>query len=963
MGDNAMITFLLRKIWKNKWLVTCLLVGNILLIGVVSATPLYTQATMQRILQQDLRQLQYEQNQHPAIVSVGLTFNIAGQEQDPSSFQYMYDVLKDDILNTFDIPVIETYISHSMVGWRVHVEDRGDRIWERTLVLSGTDPTRYYDRINLMHGRMPSDTLVVGPNGYIIEALAMDATLLNQDLLLDELLPVNNVRSPRSPYTIQVVGIFELSDETGLYWTSTRRNFSDTLIISNQLVYSFIENYTHNYRIVSRVHYLLDPSEFMVHEIDHYLNSIEALNERLNFDDSPWAFSVNFDQVLTTHGVRTAPLMTTLWVLQVPLYVLLAFYIYMVSRQILMLEQNEIAVLGSRGVSRRQVIGVYSLQGLLIAMISMPVGIALGVVFCRLLGASSGFLYLVQRAALTVEVTSIIVLYAAAAMFLSFLTMIIPVIGFSRVNIVAHKQEKRGQVRKKSLWQRFFIDILCLIAALYGLFNFNNQREIVAAVERDVPSVDPLLFLSSSLFIIGAGLFALRLFPYLIKIIFLLRQKSWYPKSYVALIRVVRSAGEEQFIMIFLVITLAVGIFSAHAARTVNTNNEHRIQYLSGADVVFQEQWRNNIPQIPQGIDEQFLVHMPAQIVYTEPDFERFTHFDEVTALTRVQNHQVAIITQNSRVYDVQLMGIETNTFGETIWFRDDLLPIHINYFLNILAITTNGVLLSDNFRTQLNYDIGDVITIRNDYSDNPSITFITELEIVGFVEYWPGFSNVERVTLATGEVVQAQQYLAIANIGQLQAVWGMLPYQVWMRTNTDSNRFIYDFQAEHELRFIFFSDSSAAIVSSRSDPIIQGTNGVLTMSFIVTLLICFAGFMIYWVLSIRARVLQFGIYRAMGMGVKSIIGLLVNEQLLITLTAIAIGAIVGEIAARLYVPLIQMSYSAADQVIPLLVVTVTQDYVNLYFVIGIMVLVCLVTLGIYITRIKVTQALKLGED
>ena len=415
--------------------------------------------------------------------------------------------------------------------------------------------------------------------------------------------------------------------------------------------------------------------------------------------------------------------------------------------------------------------------------------------------------------------------------------------------------------------------------------------------------------------------------------------------------------------MIFLVITMAVGIFNAHAARTINTNNEHRIRYLAGADVVFQEWWRNNILQVAGGIGVFDPVPVVEQVVYTVPDFERFTGFDEVEAISRVQRHEVIVTAADSRVDNVQLMGIETNTFGETVWFRDDLLMIHMNYFLNILAENANGVLLSDNFRTHLGYRIGDVISLRYEYLHYPQIIFNAPFEIVGFVEYWPGFAPVERVVLATGETVQARQYLAVANLVQLQTNWGMLPYQVWMRTNTESNMFIYDFQQEHNLQFIYFNDSDAAIVANRLEPIVQGTNGVLTMSFIVTLLMCFVGFLIYWILSIRARVLQFGVYRAMGMSARSIFGLLVNEQLLITVTAIAIGAAVGELVARLFVPLIQLSYTAAAQVIPLVVVTTTRDYVNLYSFVGFMILVCLGILIFYVARIKVAQALKLGED
>jgi putative ABC transport system permease protein len=100
-----------------------------------------------------------------------------------------------------------------------------------------------------------------------------------------------------------------------------------------------------------------------------------------------------------------------------------------------------------------------------------------------------------------------------------------------------------------------------------------------------------------------------------------------------------------------------------------------------------------------------------------------------------------------------------------------------------------------------------------------------------------------------------------------------------------------------------------------------------------------------------------------MGMSTSSLIWQLISEQFFITFTAIVIGAAVGEISARLFVPLIQISYSAAEQVIPLMVVTDPRDYINLYTVIGIMIFISLLILGIYISRIKIAQVLRLGED
>jgi putative ABC transport system permease protein len=95
----------------------------------------------------------------------------------------------------------------------------------------------------------------------------------------------------------------------------------------------------------------------------------------------------------------------------------------------------------------------------------------------------------------------------------------------------------------------------------------------------------------------------------------------------------------------------------------------------------------------------------------------------------------------------------------------------------------------------------------------------------------------------------------------------------------------------------------------------------------------------------------------------RGLVGLLVSEQILITFTAIALGVAVGEAAARLYVPLIQISYTAAERVIPLIQVREMRDYANMYGVIGIMVALCLSVLAGFVLKIKIAQALKLGED
>ena len=71
-----MINFLAKKIWKNKWLMLCLLFGNIMLVGVTASVPLFTQATMQRVFQEDFRNVLETRNTFPAIMQLRYNFNM-----------------------------------------------------------------------------------------------------------------------------------------------------------------------------------------------------------------------------------------------------------------------------------------------------------------------------------------------------------------------------------------------------------------------------------------------------------------------------------------------------------------------------------------------------------------------------------------------------------------------------------------------------------------------------------------------------------------------------------------------------------------------------------------------------------------------------------------------------------------------------------------------------------------------
>ena len=77
----------------------------------------------------------------------------------------------------------------------------------------------------------------------------------------------------------------------------------------------------------------------------------------------------------------------TLLVLQAPIFVLLAAFIFMVSRQMLEMEQAEIAVIKSRGASRRQLLSIYLIESGVLAFLGLCAGVPLGFFLTQVLGS------------------------------------------------------------------------------------------------------------------------------------------------------------------------------------------------------------------------------------------------------------------------------------------------------------------------------------------------------------------------------------------------------------------------------------------------------------------------------------------------------------------------------------------------------------------------------------------------
>lgn len=932
-----MFRFMFHKLIHKKWMVLCLLIGNILLIAIAASHPMYKNASLQRMLTDDFENLFEEKNTYPTL----LTLRSSLEKQENREFNRMKK-LSFTICEELGLDLYQRMEYLSVLSAKVNsLYQRDDNYGDLRVTIGSL--LNLEDNITIVSGKMNSKE--IGEDGFI-EAIVSQSALVKLNLLLgEELIFTNLIDLDGEPVKVRIVGVYDNNGERNDYWVDSPNKYSGTCMIDTALFESIFLNEENPVFNVKATWYIQpdyttvtpEHSEYILKLLDGY--SKEYLTYYSDFSES------GFKEVLTDFEQNEKKISLTLIILQVPILVLLCAFLFMISSQMLSLEQNEISQLKSRGAGKKQLLFIYFMQSFLLAGISMAAGIPLGSYLCRVLGSSNAFLEFVQRRPLNVFITGDVILYGAIGAFISVLMTVLPVIKYSNVSIVQVKQKDN---KGKALWQQYFLDILFLFISLYGLSVFHNQREELAAKVLMGQSLDPLLFLSSSLFILGAGILVLRIQPYIIKFIFWILKKYLKPAGFASFLQIIRTSKKQHFIMIFLILTVALGMFNATIARTILSNAEEGVRYNMGADIVLQEYWDNN---------EAYMQYDPSiELEYKEPDFNKYSQLEGIISAARVYINNNVTTSVDRKQIKVKLMSIHSKEFGETTYIKEGVLQVGYREYLNALATNGNAVLVSMNFKDKLGFQIGDRVQYQN--YDKNNISGV----IYGFVDYWPSYYPTTTSLLPNGTTEEKDNYLIVSHLSTVQQAWGLRPYEVWLKTEGDTD-FFYDYLKENKIKVTKYLDIGEELKDIRNETLFQGTNGILTLSFIVILLLCTVGFLIYWILSIRSRELLFGVFRAMGMSRREIIHMLLNEQIFVALYSILFGAGIGYLASRWYVPLIQIAYSATDQILPLELITNTDDMIKLFSVIGIVFVSCMVILVRLVFKLKIAQALKLGED
>ena len=923
-------------------------------VALLASTPMYADGVLQRLLTRDLERQQARTGRYPgtAVLEVDLYALRRKAERAP----YVREIdreLTERLVPGLRVPTIAE-MRQLRMDYLYDIRPTGDgsetKVFARVEAIANLG-----EHVTITHGRMfePTTDDPAGDGADVYEAVVTAEAFRELELQLGRTYQLHDLLGHVPRLRIKVVGVFTKSDPRDLFWFGRFSRLSTSYLIDfSTFERHFLE---HEARNLTRAywHYAVDYHELTIRDVPHVMRRYQDY-VRLA---APAGVSFNFAiaPLLESYLLRAATLERTLSFLQIPSALLLLLFVAMLSQLVIDGDRNEIAVLKSRGAAGRQILSAYLIEALLLGAVGLVLGLPLAVFIVRVIGASNGFLDFVARPALPLLLSWRMLGFALLGVAIFVGSLVVPLVRTTGVSIVGLKS-RHARAPRSLPWQRYLLDFVLLGVAGYAFVSFRQRRTIQELIPAESAPLDPLLFLASTAFILGAGLLTLRLFPIAVRLAFRLGRRLWSPAVYAGLVQVSRSRGREYFAMIFLILTLGVGLASSTTARTINRSAEDDISYQVGADLALLPEFQSDAP--PENVDLLDPLAAPAAptgsapaVQYRAPPLGPFRALPGVARLTTVfRAPSASMVIPGSNRVALQVMAVVPHEFGRITWFRNDLLPAHINHHLNLIADHPTGILLSADVRDR-GVRLGDLVRL----------TWKRQLPIqalvLGFVDYWPSFDPN-----AAGR--GRSPTFAVANFDYVFAKMATEPYELWMDLEPGAQSGpLYAAVEEQELRVLEIRDTAQITIEAKNDPLLQGTNGVLTFGFLTAVLVSVTGYVLFLVFALRERTLQFGLLRALGVHRRQVVGMLVLEQLLTGGFAIVAGLAIGQIAALLYVPLLQLAGPAAEQILPFRVVALRSDYLRFYVLALVIMAAGAVLFQSLVRRLRVHEALKLGEE
>jgi putative ABC transport system permease protein len=319
-----------------------------------------------------------------------------------------------------------------------------------------------------------------------------------------------------------------------------------------------------------------------------------------------------------------------------------------------------------------------------------------------------------------------------------------------------------------------------------------------------------------------------------------------------------------------------------------------------------------------------------------------------VEAAARVGDY-TATSNLGGRQQTGRLLGVDRLDFAAVAFYRSDFGGGEsLGGLMNRLAVDPANLLVSRDFMARQGLVVGDPLRL--------TVSAAGEFHEIGFTVAGP-------LDLFPSLYPQDGPFF-VANLDYVyQGLGGTFPYDVWLATDPAvPGEEVVAGVRELGLAVVAASDARATIAREQTRPERQGLFGLLTAGFLASAALTVLGFLVYAVVSFRRRFIELGTLRAMGLSVGQMAGYLAGEQAVLILSGAGLGTALGVAASRIFIPYLQVGSGKTALVPPFVVQIAWERLWLIYGVFGAMFLLAVGVLIVLLLRMRIFEAIKLGE-
>ena len=958
----AIFVVAIRRLFSQRGLALATILGLIASVAIVMSIPLYTDAVYYRILQDELTQSE----------------NNDTLQRPPFAFMFRYVGSLYGLKQWEDIENIDAYMVSEAAG-RLGIPHEFSVRYAKTdnFRLFPTDDVAYADikdplawinysfassheqKITLLEGSYPA-VAESDPESFV-EVLASAA--LAEELGLqagEEYMTFRRAdtedggkRSIQMP--IRITGIWQATDPDDSYWFYRQSVFDNQFFVPEATFQNRIAP-TLNDEIAQMLWYLvMDGSAVTSDDVSRLLNNINLVQQRTTTLLPDTRLEISPQDELQRYSRSAGLLNVLLYAFSIPIVGLLLAFIGLVVGLAVARQRNEIAVLRSRGATALQITGIAIIEALLMGTVAVLIAIPASQLIAGTIGATRSFLNFSVDSDLRIGLTSSAMRFGLIAIGVTLVAQILPSLGAARNTIVTYKQEQ-ARTQKAPWWQRAWLDFLLLIPAAYGAYLLQQQGSITTPGSSALSGSlfdNPLLFLMPALTAFALTLMVLRILPLVMRLISWVASRTSSVGFLLATRSLARDPGLYTAPLVLLILTLSLSAFTASLAQTLDNHLFDQSYYKVGSDVMLTElgdsgEEGSGLPgggPAPAAAEEDAELASPRWIFVPVSEHLKVP---EISGATRVGDFSAGINLQGKWV-ESRFMGVDRVDFPKVAFWRNDFASANLGSLMNSLALRSDGILLPRALMRQNTIRVGDTVQVRvSSYGQRTEMN----MTVMGEIDYFPTWYAEEDGPMVVGNLEHI-----------FEQVGGEIPYDVWARTDQgiDYQSMISQLR-DLDLFVVNWRSATLRIADAQKLPERQGLFGVLSVGFLAAAFLTVLGFFLYALFSFRRRFIELGTLRAIGLSSGQMTLFLAWELAFLILLGLVAGTALGSLISQLFIPYLQIGNDATALIPPFQVTMAWPAIIRIYGLFILLFVVALSVLAVLLLRMKIFQAIKLGE-